>query len=57
MGSPEYLNPLQLETLKKEMQLEKSSSDQLLKAENTINLDFMLPVNGVSLIEVVPGIK
>lgn len=56
MGSPEYLNPLQLETLKKEMVLEKFSRDQLIKAENGIDLNFMLPVSGVSLVEITPGV-
>lgn len=54
MGSPDYLNPIVKDQLKASMQLEKLRPDAIEEANSEIEMEFSLPVNSVSLVELIP---
>lgn len=57
MGSPEFLNPIAEDQLKTAMQLQKLQPDATQEAKPEMEMEFSLPVNSVSLMELIPMYK
>ncbi len=54
MGSPNFLNPIAKDKLKSAMKLDKLHPDLTQKAKSEIEMEFALPTNSVSLLELIP---
>jgi xylan 1,4-beta-xylosidase len=52
-GSPKLPNPLQVDAIKKRMELEMLKSPELVTTKELSNIVFQLPCNAVSLIEII----
>lgn len=53
LGSPQLPNPLEIDKIKSRMSLEQLGTPQKSKNAESVKVDFYLPCNGVSLIEII----